>query len=62
MRSVAILGPLLFLLGTSHNANSSNLLVPIMFADNFFSFEHSNINTLFKTGNDKLIKDTLMKI
>ena len=37
--------------------NSSNVLVPIMFADDTsFFFEHSNINTLFKTVNDELIK------
>ena len=37
--------------------NSSNVLAPTMFADdtNFF-FERSNINTLFKTVNDELIK------
>ena len=33
------------------------MLVPIMFADNTnFFFEHSNINTLFKTVNNELIK------
>ena len=53
----SILGPLLFLLYVNDLPNSSNVLVPIMFADgtNFF-FEHSNINTLFKTVNDELIK------
>ena len=52
-----ILEPLLFLLYVNDFPNSSNVLVPIMFADdtNFF-FEHSNINTLFKTVNDELIK------
>ena len=51
----SILGPLLFLFYVNDLPNSSNVLVPIMFADdtNFF-FEHSNINTLFK--------DELMKI
>ena len=53
----SILGPLLFLLYVNDLPNSSNVLFPIMFADdtNFF-FEHSNINTLFKTFNDELIK------
>ena len=53
----SILGPLLFLLYVNDLPNSSNVLVPIMFTDdtNFF-FEHSNINTLFKTLNDELIK------
>ena len=53
----SILGPLLLLLPVNDLPNSSNVLVPIMFADdtNFF-FEHSNINTLFKTVNDELIK------
>ena len=53
----SILGPLLFLLYVNDLPNSSNLLVPIMFAgDTDFFFEHSNINTLFKTVNDELIK------
>ena len=53
----SILGPLLFFLYVNDLPNSSNVLVPIMFADdtNFF-FEHSNINRLFKTVNDELIK------
>ena len=52
----SIPGTLLFLLYVNDLPNSSNVLVPIMFADdaNFF-FEHSNINALFKTVNDKLI-------
>ena len=53
----SILGPLLFLLYLNDLPNSSNVLVPIMFAgDTNFFFEHSNINTLFKTVNDELIK------
>ena len=58
----SILGPLLLLLYVNDLRNSSNVLVPIMFADDtnfffFFFFEHSNINRLFiKTVNDKLIK------
>ena len=53
----SILGPLLFLLYVNDLPNSSNVLVPIMLADDTdFIFEHSNINTLFKTVNDELIK------
>ena len=53
----SILGLLLFLLYVNDLPISSNVLVPIMFAGhtNFF-FEHSNINTLFKTVNGELIK------
>ena len=53
----SIIGPLLFLLYVNDLPNSSNVLVPIMFADdtNFF-FEHGNINALFKTVNYELIK------
>ena len=52
----SILGPLLFLLYVNDLRNSSNVLIPIMFADgaNFF-FKYSNINTLFKTVNDEFI-------
>ena len=53
----SILGPLLFLLYVNDLPNSSNVLVSIIFADNTnFVFEHSNMNTLFKTVNDELIK------
>ena len=49
--------PSLFLLCVNDLPNSSNVLVPIIFADDNNSFfEHSNINTLFKTVNDELIK------
>ena len=53
----SILGPLLFLLHANDLPNYSNVLVSIIFADaaNFF-FEHSNINILFKTVNDEMIK------
>ena len=53
----SILGQLLVLLYVNDLPNSSNVTVPIMFAEdtNFF-FEHSNINTLLKTVNDELIK------
>ena len=52
-----MLGRLLFLLHVNDLPNSSNVFVPIMFADdtNLF-FERSNLNTLFKTNNDELIK------
>ena len=54
----SILGPLLFLLYANDLSNSSNVLLPILFAEDtfFFFFEHNNTNTLFKTVNDKLIK------
>ena len=52
----SILGPLLFLLYVNNLPNSSNVFVPIIFADDTNSFKHSNINTLFKTVNDKLIE------
>ena len=52
-----ILGSLLFLLYVKDLHNSSNVLVTIMLANdiNLF-FQHSNINKLFKTVNDELIK------
>ena len=49
----SILGPLFFLFYVNDIPNSSNVLVPIMFADDTF-FDHSNINTLFKTIDDEL--------
>ena len=53
----SILGPLISLLYVNDLPNSSNVLVPIMFAgDTNFFFEHSNINILFKTVIDELIK------
>ena len=53
----SILGALLFLLYVNDLPNSSNVLVPIMFADDTtFFFEHSNINAIFKTVNDESIK------
>ena len=53
----SVLGPLLILLYVNDLPNFSNVLVPIMFADNTnFLFVHSNVNTLFKTVNDELIK------
>ena len=55
----SILGPILFLLYANDLPNSSNVFVPIMFADdtNFFNNNiNININTLFKTVNNKLIK------
>ena len=52
-----VLGLLLLLLYVNDLPNSSNLLVPIMFADDTSLFsEHSNINTLFKIVNDELIE------
>ena len=50
------LGQLLSLLYVKDHPNSSNVLVPIILAHNTFFFEHSNINTLFKTVNEELIK------
>ena len=51
------LGPLIFLLYLNDFPNSSNVLVPIMLADDtYLFFEYMNINTSFKTVNDKLIK------
>ena len=53
----SILGPLLCLLHANDLPNYSNVLVLIIFADaaSLF-FEHSNINTLFKTANDEMVK------
>ena len=55
----SILGSLLFLLYVNDLRNSSNVLVPIMFAGDaiFFFFESSNLNTIFKIVNDESIKD-----
>ena len=55
----SILGPILFLLYANDLPNSSNVFIPIMFADdtNFFNKNiNININTLFKTVNDESIK------
>ena len=41
---------------TNKKINSSNELLPIMFAEDTEFFERSNINALFKIVNDKLIK------
>ena len=50
----SIPGPSLSLLHVNGHPNSSKMLVPIMFADDTnVLFEHSNINTLRKTVNDK---------
>ena len=51
----SILGPLLFLLYVNDLYKASDLLNPIMFADdtNLF-YSHSNIDTLFKTVNKEL--------
>ena len=53
----SILGPLLFLLYVNDLPQSSDLLDPIMFADdtNLF-FEHENISTLFSEVNNELMK------
>ena len=52
----SILGPLLFLLYVNDLQKASNILKPIMFADdtNLF-FSHKNIKNLFKTMNKELI-------
>ena len=53
----SILGPLLFLIYVNDLCNASNILDPIMFADdtNLF-FSHRNISTLFLTVNNELHK------
>ena len=57
MSSATRLKPLLFLLYVNDLLNCSSVLVPIMFADNtIFFLEQFNINTLFKTVDDELIR------
>ena len=53
----SILGPLLFLIYVNDLSNASNILDPIMFADdtNLF-FSHRNISTFFLTLNNELHK------
>ena len=53
----SILGPLLFIIYVNDLKNASNLLDPIMFADdtNLF-YSHKNIKTLFETMNQELGK------
>ena len=53
----SILGPLLFLIYVNDLHLSSNLLQPIMFADdsNLF-YSHKDRKTLFKTVNEELVK------
>ena len=53
----SILGPLLFLIYVNDLSNASNILDPIMFADdtNLF-FSHRNISTLSLTVNSELHK------
>ena len=41
---------------TNKKINSSNVLLPIMFAEDTEFIERSNINALFKIVNDELIK------
>ena len=53
----SILGPLLFLIYVNDLCNASNILDPIMFADdtNLF-YSHQNISSLFSTVNNELNK------
>ena len=51
----SILGPLLFLIYVNDLCHASNILDPIMFADDTNLFlSHQNINTLFKKINQEL--------
>ena len=53
----SILGPLLLLIYVNDLCNASNILDPIMFADDTNLFlSHQNINTLFKIFNEELKK------
>ena len=56
----SILGPLLFLIYVNDFCNASNILDPIMSADNT-NTNHQNINTLFKICNKNEIQE-LIKI
>ena len=53
----SILGPLLFLLYVNDLAQLSNMIRPIMFADdtNLF-YSHKDINLLFRIINEELVK------
>ena len=53
----SILGPLLFLIYLNYLCNASNILDPIMLADDTNLFlAHRNISTLFKMFNEELKK------